>query len=404
MNILSANNYHHIRGGSDRVFFNTGDLLQAAGHRVVPFAAASPADEPAAVGAAFPRGADTAAPRIRDFGRFLHNAEAARALAALVAAEGPFDLAHLHIYYGRLTPAILPPLRRAGIPIVQTLHEYKLACPVYTLERDGRPCRDCVGGSALHVLRHRCKDGSALRSAVMLAEFWSSRLQGDVRLIDRFICVSDFQLAVMRRAGLPAGKLTRLHNFVDTATFRPCDAADRGDYYLYYGRIERLKGVPTLIEAMRRTDGRVMIAGDGQWRPEMERRIAGDARFDFRGFLSGAALREAIAGAKAVIVPSEWYENCPMSVIEAKASGTPVIGARIGGIPELVRDGIDGVLFEPGDADGLAAAIAKVEAADRTAMGQAARADAEARFAPGVHLDGLLAIYGEAIAARGRAA
>lgn len=392
MRVLQINNNHRIIGGSDTVYFNTGALLEAQGHQVGWFAGAAPEDLPCNDARFFPPAVDMRQPRLADLTRYMRNTSARRSLQQMLVARGGFDVAHLHIYYGRLTAAILEPLRAAGIPIVQSLHEYKLACPTYTMERNGHVCEECVTGSTLNLLRHRCK-GSLLRSAVAFAEYHASRLQGDVAKIDRFICVSDFLRRTMARAGLPEEKLVTLHNFVDPERLAPQGPVERGEYFLYFGRIERLKGVPTLIDAVRQSGLSLRIAGTGAWSAQMQAEIADLPNVDYLGFVSGDPLRRLVAEARAVVVPSEWYENCPMTVLEAKAVGTPVVGARIGGIPELVREGVDGFLFEPGDSADLARALASVAASDTIAMDTAARADIRARFSPQAHLAALLQIY-----------
>lgn len=393
MKILQVNNNHRIIGGSDSVFFNTLDLLDKSEHNVVPFAASGVGDAPSEFEKYFPEGVVSDKARLQDFPRYIYNRDARSKIASLLNAEGTFDIAHLHIYYGRLTTSIPRELKRRGIPIVQTLHEYKLACPVYKMERNGQVCEDCVTGSAVNVLRHRCKGGSLLGSAAVLAEHYLSRLLGDVRLIDRFICVSEFQLVLMARAGIPESKLVKLHNFVDTNEFRPVDKDQKENYLLYYGRIEELKGIPTLITAVKQAGMKLKIAGAGRWVDEMQRAIADDGNIEFLGFVSGAPLRELVARAKAVVVPSEWYENCPMAVLEAKATGTPVIGARIGGIPELIQDGTDGFLFIPADVDGLVEAFDRLQASNISDLGHAAHEDVQAHFSPEAHLQKLLSIY-----------
>ncbi len=393
MRILQISHNIHIVGGSDAVFFATCELLTNAGHQVIPFCIKNPANHPSRWSRYFPRGADTRAALVRDTFRYFFNAEARDKLRQLLDQAGPVDAAHLHIYHGKQTPAILPVLREHGIPIVHSLHEYKLACPVYTMQRDGRPCDLCISGSALNCVRHRCKDGSLVRSAVMAAEQMTSRMQGDVRLIDRFLCVSDFQRQIMVRAGIEQDKLHTVPNFVNTDELIAKPGHDK--YLLYFGRIETLKGVPTLLKAVAQSGHQLRIAGDGNWRPEMERQIEGLANVSYLGFQHGAALRRLIGRAKAVIVPSEWSENCPMAVLEAKALGRPVIGARIGGIPELVRDGRDGFLFEPGNVSDLIGALAALDQADHASLSRNARQDAEARFSPAVYLKTLLRHYRE---------
>ncbi len=393
MRILQISHRHHIAGGSDAVFFETSALLRRAGHEVIPFCMDAPENTPSRWSDFFPAGADTRGAPLRHALRYFYNAEARQKLDLLLDEAGPIDVAHLHIYHGKQTPAILPVLRARGIPVIQTLHEYKLACPVYTLQRGDAPCELCVRGSDLNALRHRCKDGSLLRSLVMVAEKASARLLGDLRLVDRFICVSDFQRQIMKRAGIPSTKLTTLHNFVDTDLTEP--ARGHKGYLLFAGRIETLKGIETLLDAVQITGQRLVVAGNGTWRPALERRIRALPQVTYAGFRSGRALRELIAGARAVVVPSQWYENCPMSVLEAKAAARPVIGARIGGIPELVRDGCDGFLFEPGSVPDLVRALSALDRANHHHLSVNARQDAVARFSGPVHLDRLLRHYRE---------
>lgn len=307
----------------------------------------------------------------------------------------------LHIcifYHGKQTPAILPVLRKRGIPIVHSLHEYKLACPVYTLQRHGKNCELCVQGSLLNSIRHRCKDKSISRSLIMALESKTGRVLGDVRHVDRFICVSDFQREIIGRAGVPQEKLASLHNFIDPANYA-VPVSNEG-YFLYFGRIEKLKGLQTLVNAFAETGQNLIVAGEGSWKTDLVQKIADLPNISFIGFQSGQRLAKLIQNAGAVVVPSEWYENCPMSVLEAKAYGKPVIGARIGGIPELVRHGVDGFLFEAGNTNDLIGALNGMETVDHDAFAQASRSDAEARFSAASYLDSLMNIYIEAVQSR----
>jgi glycosyltransferase involved in cell wall biosynthesis len=395
MKVVQINNNHQIVGGSDTVYLNTGTMLSERGHEVSYFAGKGAGDLPCEDTAYFPDSLTTATSRISDLPRYFHNRAARSAMRALIDAKGPFDIAHLHIYYGRLTASIFKPLKERGIPIVQSLHEYKLACPVYTLERGGAICEDCIQGSTLNCLRQRCKGGSLIKSAVVLAEYHASRLQGDVRLIDRFICVSDFQRQILGRAGIPEKKMTTLHNFVDPALLAPIGPTQQKNYMLYFGRIEKLKGISTLVEAAIKSGTHLRIAGTGAWSETLEALIANTPYIEYLGFVSGAPLRKLVAEARAVVVPSEWYENCPMTVLEAKAVGTPVIGARIGGIPELIRDGVDGYLFESGDTSGLAKVFETLKTTNLASFRTAARADVMARFSPNIYYTSLLQVYND---------
>ncbi len=398
MKCLQVNSFHHVRGGSDQVYFNTSGLLGARGHFVRNFAASDPKDPPSADARFFPA-AKVGERHLRDLPAYIYSRQAKTKVSEFLAHHGQFDVAHLHIYYGRLTTSILNPLRAKCGAIVQTLHEYKLACPVYTLERDGNPCEICVTNGPLNAVRYRCKNGSFAASAAMYAEFRISRALGDISKIDTLICVSDFQRALLERAGVPETKLTTLHNFVDTTDIRVSRLSEKRSYILYFGRIEQLKGIKTLILAAKQSGAELVIAGDGTWTQQMKEQIKGtDVRYV--GFQTGDALATLIREARAVVVPSEWYENCPMSVLEAKAAGTPVIGANIGGIPELIRDGVDGLLFPSGDVAALAKALERVAEADISEWGTAARKDIDARFSADQHYDRLVEIYRQAQAKR----
>lgn len=398
MKILQASHNFHIVGGSDRVFFETTKLLESAGHKVLPFCMDSPDNAPSDWAEFFPVSANSTRPHARDAFRYFFNTDARQKLRALLDHAGDVDVAHMHIYHGKHTPSVLPILQGRNIPVVHSLHEYKLACPVYTLQRHGQNCQICVGGSGLGCVRHRCKDGSLMRSAVMFLESKTARAIGDVRHVDRFVCVSDFQKKIMARAGIPAEKLTRIHNFVDAPL--TLAVAGHDNYFLYIGRLEKQKGIETLVRAFRQTDLHLIIAGQGAYEKEMTRLIADRENIEFVGFQSGQRLQNLIKRAQAVVVPSEWYENCPMSVLEAKALGRPVIAARIGGIPELVRDGTDGYLFEPGNVMELTAALGQLDRRDFLEISQATHADAIERFSPSAHLARLMAVYDQARATK----
>ncbi|MGJ8584439.1 MAG: glycosyltransferase family 4 protein [Marinosulfonomonas sp.] len=391
MKILQISHTHHIRGGSDAVYFATSQMLEHAGHTVIPFCMDHPDNEDSRWSAYFPKGADTGAPRLRDTARYFYNGDARKKLKRLLDEVGPVDLAHLHIYHGKQTPAILPILRARGIPILQSLHEYKLACPVYTMQRGNQPCDRCLSGGPLHCITNRCKDGSLLKSTVMAAEFLASRLQGDVRLVDRFLCVSDFQRQQMQRAGIPAEKLFTLHNFVASTGETPAQTHD--NYLLYFGRLEELKGLGTLLTALENSKQHLLIAGDGSWRDQMLERIQHMPNVDYLGFCSGSRLHRLIQRAKAVVVPSEWYENCPMSVLEAFSHGRPVIGARIGGIPELIRDGQNGFLFTPGQPGALKHCFDRLDTTEFSRLSQQAHDTAMHRFSPDTYQTDLIKHY-----------
>lgn len=393
--VLHGSHHYFVAGGSDRYFFELETLLRENGHRVIPFCASDERNEPSEYAHYFPAAADPQRATAADALRFIYSREASRNLQRLLQEQQP-QLAHLHIYYGKLTASILTPLRAAGIPVIQTLHEYKLLCPVYTCIRNAEICEACAGKHFWKALAHRCNRGSLARSAASMVESYVSKWLGNREQVDHFIGVSQFMTDKMLSIGIPEERISTVHNFVDSDSVVPADQP--GSYLLYFGRLEAIKGLFTLLDALREhPELRCVIAGTGPARTALEARAKelGLHNVEFPGFIGGEALHDLIRGASCTVLPSEWYENCPMSVLESLAFARPVIGARIGGIPELIADGDDGLLFEPGDSAQLAAALREVAGNPQRAleMGRAGREKVSRSFSPQVHYAQIASVY-----------
>lgn len=396
MRVLNVGHHYHVRGGADRYMIGLEQLLGSRGHDVVPFTARSPENRESPWAEHFPPGVDAEDPGPGDLTRYFYSLPARRAMRGILEGAEP-DLAHLHIYYGQLTASILDPLREAGVPVVQSLHEYKLACPVYTFVSRGEICEACRGRRFWHALPRRCKDGSVTRTAASVLEAYISKWAGDAEKVDHFIAVSDFMREKMIEHGVTGpGRITTLHNFVDPARLEPAERP--GEVLLYFGRIAPVKGIETLIQAAAPLEEtNVVIVGEGPQRAELAAMVEerGIDHVRFVGFRSGQELHEWVRRAIAVVLPAEWYENCPMSVLESMGLGRPVIGARIGGIPELIEDREDGWLFPSGDVEALRNRMRAVARDPRQAhrMGRAARRKVERAFSPDVHYERLMDIY-----------
>jgi glycosyltransferase involved in cell wall biosynthesis len=393
--VLHGSHNYHIAGGSDRYFFELSQLLAAKGHKVVPFCGASTNNEASEYSRYFPTTPDAGNPSPADAVRFIYSHGARNKIEQAIAEQRP-DIAHLHIYYGKLTGSILGPLRKAGIPVVQTLHEYKLLCPVYTCIRNEAICEDCQGRYFWKALANRCNRGSILRSAASTLESYVSKALGAVSHIDHFIGASQFMTDKMLSIGIPDHKISTVHNFVDSARFTPASSA--GSYVLYFGRLEKTKGLFTLIDALRSLPKmRCVIAGDGPARAELQARAEsyGLRHIDFLGFVSGSKLHDLIRGASCTVLPSEWYENCPMSVLESLAFARPVIGTSIGGIPELIDDGQDGRLVAVAQPQQLSEALAEIAGNPARAMemGMVGLDKVRNTFSPALHYAQIDAIY-----------
>jgi glycosyltransferase involved in cell wall biosynthesis len=399
MRILNAGHHHHVQGGSDRAMLRLGELLEARGHTVVPFASQHPENRPSKWDDYFPPGVDTQAPSPSDAARFVYSPEARWQMGRLLEDGGPFDLAHLHIYYGQLTASILKPLVEAEVPTVQTLHEYKLTCPVHSHLSQGEICEACAGHAFWRALPRRCNEGSLARTALSVLEASVSRALGDAHRIDHFIAVSDFLREKMIEHDVAApDDITTVHNFVDPDRFEP--SRRRGEHVLYFGRIAPEKGLRTLIDAAAPlTDLPVRIAGTGEQREALESEVArrGLDHIEFVGVRNGADLWDLVRGSICTLLPSEWYENCPMAVLESLACARPVIGADIGGIPELVDDSVDGRLFPSGDVEALREALVWMQThrGEAVEMGRRGREKIEERFSPEQHYRQVREVYAE---------
>jgi len=413
MNILFLNNYHYIRGGSERVFFGEMDLLRANGQKVQSFARAHADDVSCETASFFPPHIETESVSLswrglKTFREILYSTTARTALKKLLLSFRP-DIVHAHNIYGRLTSAVLDLLRAEQIPVVMTLHDYKLICPSYKLMRNHRVCEDCRGGRYYMAIKNRCHKNSAAASAAYALESgfndWLGKYRKNIRF---FIAPSRFLKNKLIDFGWDAEQIVYVPNFVDPAEQEQngssADNADKaGNYFLYFGRLSQEKGVEDLVRAfMRLPDNavRLRIAGDGPLKSELTTLAAQDARISFEGYLSGNRLRDMISGARAVVVPSKWYENAPLSILEAMAAGKPIIGAAIGGIPEMVRDNVTGYLFAPGDLADLTNKMQVVLQAppeNLVIMGRAARNAVASEFNPRTHYDQLMAVYARAL-------
>lgn len=398
--LLAMNNYFYRRGGAETIFFEHMSLLEGEGWDVVPFAMQHPDNAESAWSNYFvseieygrQQGVMT---KLRHAGEIIYSREAERNLSALIEKARP-DIAHAHNIYHHLSPSVLSVLKKAGVPTVLTAHDLKLACPSYRMISNGAICEKCKGGNFTNVLLNRCLKGSvALSGLVMLESFVHHGLGLYRNNLDKVVVPSRFYRDKLIEWGWPADKLVYVPNFVEA---RRHDAhGGEGDYYLFAGRFSFEKGVDTLIDAAARARVKLVLAGTGPDEAALRAQAeAVGADVTFAGFVSGGTLDALIAGARALILPSVWYENAPVSVLEAYALGRPVIGADIGGIPELVRDGETGAIARSGDAEDLARVISAVEALGpqrRAEMGAAGREWVTADFSTQAYKQRMLDLY-----------
>ena len=405
MKILLIDVYNFNKGGAETVCFNTGQLLREHGHEVVYFTLKWEDNKPSPFSKYFPESKETRKgplKQVKNMVNYFYHFEASKKLELLLEDEKP-DIAHIHLMWGQITPSIFPVLRKHGVPIVFTVHDYRIVCPAYTF-RNGRGeiCEACQGRHFYKCFTNICCKGSRVMSAVMAAEqYFRNAFFNPAKYIDGFIYVSNFAKKIQEKY-MPAVKATpsiTLYNF-STSIVREPKPMPTERYFLFFGRLSYEKGVRTLLEAFENLPQcKLKIVGTGPKEDDLKAFVSerNMQNVEFLGYKCGEELTCLVGGAYFVIVPSEWYENNPMTIIEAYSVGTPVIGARIGGIPEIVVDDKTGYQFESGNAYELRDTIMKANALERTAyltMSQGALEFSSANFSKEGYWGRLIELYG----------
>lgn len=342
--VLIVNKFYYNRGGDCVCAINLENLLKAKGHQVAVFAMrydeniASEHSSYFASEVSFAGGIGAklnAAKRIFGFGDI-------KSQFAKILHEFRPDVVHLHNIHSYISPIVAKMAKEFGAKVVWTLHDYKLLCPAYTCLRNNETCELCFNNKC-HILKHKCMKGSTVASvlAYLEAQYWNrSKLE---KYTDAFICPSRFIMSKMKD-----GKFSRLYhicNFIDpikAKIFSSLSIKEDRDYCVYIGRLSAEKGTETMLAAINELGYSIKIAGGGPLLEQLKQKYASNPKIQFLGHLGPQSVASLIAEARFSIVPSEWYENNPLSIIESFCAGTPVVGTNIGGIPELIspRNGI----------------------------------------------------------------
>jgi glycosyltransferase involved in cell wall biosynthesis len=398
MRIAMANNYYYIRGGAERVLFEEKKILEAHGHQVSVFSQAHPQNESSEFSDYYLPFKDW-----RNISRFrkvpmafnmIYDRRTARGFNRFLEATGS-NIIHVHNIYGGLTTSILDIAQQKGVPVVMTLHDYKLICPSYAMLNRGNVCEDCKNGRFIHSVLNTCHKESLAASGVYCIESYLNKWLHKYDTIRYFICPSIFSLTKHAEHGIPRDRLVHIPNFVNFAKHKP--RYDNGGYALFVGRLSKEKGILTLLTAVEHLDVPVRVVGDGPLKAEYEDFVAGHKinHVIFEGYKSGDDLKRLYENAAFLVIPSECYENAPMTVLEAYSYGKPVIGSRIGGIPEMIEHGRTGLLFTPGQADELAECLRMLwqDSSLRSNMGREARERVQKEFSSEAHYEQLMDLY-----------
>lgn len=358
MKILLANKFYYRRGGDCIYVLNLEQLLKDKGHEVAVFSMDyseninSKFQEyfPSEISFSIPGNKNLKESFLRSFG----TKEVASKFSRLLSDFKP-DVVHLNNIHTQLSPIIAKIAHERGVKVVWTLHDYKLLCPRYDcLRNDAQVCELCFTDKT-QVIKHRCMKNSVLASTIAYLEAikWTkNKLES---YTNYFICPSRFMYDKMLQGGFRSAKLINLSNFIDVKRSNKTDYS-KSDYYCYIGRLSHEKGVETLIRAAADLPYKLLVIGDGPLAADLKK-LAEGSNVEFLGYKPWDEIKQIVGKARFSVVPSEWYENNPLSVIETLCLGTPVLGANIGGIPELIMQDENGCLFNSGDILDLRAKI-----------------------------------------------
>jgi glycosyltransferase involved in cell wall biosynthesis len=406
MKVLQINNCHFRRGGADVVYLNTGKLLEKYGHEVFYFSLKNEKNENVNSNDYFVCEINyfdkSFLGKMYSIPRFFYSNESKRKLSELIKDLQP-DIAHIHLYKGTLTPSILQALKNHKVPVVISIHDYGLLCP-HNLMLDGKMniCTKCVNGSALNCIINKCNRNNLMLSTVSSLEFiFHKTFFPFDKYFDKIIAVSKFGQSIHQKLNFLIQKILHLYNFYPDLNQTEINSK-KGNYILYFGRLSAEKGVETLFAAWLKEERKfnLKIVGTGELYEELNKKAIRSSNIEMLGFKSGDELNTLIKEASFIIVPSEWYENNPLTIIEAYANGKPVIGSNVGGIPEIIIDGDTGFLFEMGSVYDLSEKIKKAESVkdeEYYRLSMNARKFADEHFSEESHYSSLLSIYMEVI-------
>ena len=389
MRIVIAHNSYRQPGGEDTVVTAEKALLLQAGNEVSEYIRHNNEIK-----------SEGACSNIALGARTVWSSASRRELYRLLETCEP-DIVHFHNTFPLISPAAYYACRDLGVPVVQTLHNYRLFCPAATFFRDGHVCEDCLERSRWQAVRHACFRQSRPATSAVVAMLSFHHLYGTwTNLVHSFVALSEFSRAKFIAAGLPGAKIAVKPNFVLSD---PGVGTQSRDYAVFVGRLSEEKGVRTLVQSWGRVNAKypLRIVGDGPLLNDLQSGIdrshISTVRLD--GRLPREKLLTVLQGAKVLIVPSNCYENFPMAIVEAYACGTPVIASRLGAMAEIVKDGRTGLHFTPGDADDLSR---KVEWAwshpdELREMGRNARAEYDVKYTAESNYAMLMDVYRNAI-------
>ncbi len=390
MKVLLVHGAYQQFGGEDSVVRAEKELLERHGDEVLLYSRHNDEIKQFSV-----------VQKVNFFPQTVYSPKTTREIGEAVRSFRP-DVAFVHNVYPLISPSAYHELHSLGVPAVQVLHNFRPFCPNGLFYTQGKVCEDCKGGNYLNAVRKRCYKDSYLLSGLYALTLGANRLAGMVNKITGFICLTEFFKIKMLEAGVPENKLFVRPNFVYAPSLSP--AASDGKYAIYMGRLSPEKGCWTLIRAFEQLPHiPLKILGTGPLESELQDyvRQKGIGNIQFLGFKSGEEKWQLLRNSLCLVVPSEWYENFPVTVLEAFMAAKPVIASRMGGLPYIVEDGQCGLLFEAGKVNELIQKIQYLadDPASATRMGACGRRLSETKYGPEQGYSNLMAIFSQVQAA-----
>lgn len=355
MKILLINKFHYLKGGSETYYFGLQELLKAHGHQVINFAMKDDKNLDSDYFEYFVENTDFnkikgIKNKVSKISQMLYSKDSLRKIKSLIEKERP-DIIHIGLIHKQITYSILDAIKEYNIPIVQSVHDLIFICPNYKMLSKNKTCEKCVEHSVFNCIKNKCVNDSLLKSMIAVLEYKYIAHKKFYNQIDMFITESNFYYQLLSKAGFQTEKLLNIPNFLPS-NLKIEFNINQGNYFLFFGRFSEEKGLFTLLKAYKKlnTTTKLIVVGGGPLENEAQEYIKENNLnhcIDLAGYVYGNKMEELIRNSKAVIVPSEWYENCPYSVIESMAKSRPIIASDIGGLPELIKDRENGLLFEP---------------------------------------------------------
>lgn len=398
MRILLINKFHYLRGGSEKYYFELAQLLQENGHQVAFFSMEDPKNKKTNCKEYFVKAIDlNKASKLKAFDIIYSRANKRKMKEALEDFQP--DIVHLNNFQRQLSASIVDAIKEKNIPIVFTMHDAQAICPNITmLDPDKKICQECSKGKYRSCIQKKCVKNSRLKSilGVIEARYYDIRKIYEKKM-DFIITPSQCYRQKLIEKGISPNKIANIYNFIDVQEY-DIETKDE-DYALYIGRLTREKGIFNLVQAFAKTKkGNLSIAGEGEEKETMKNRIKEKQlqnRIQLLGYLEPEEIKETIRKCKFVIVPSIGYENCPYSILEALAMGKPVIGANIGGIPELIKEGENGLIYTYDHLEELTDKINKLfhqqDLVEK--LGKSAKEKARKLYAKQEYYDKIIAVY-----------